>query len=42
MPLSVRRGYTTMYLDAKKEETRIKRLQKIIQRLNENKKPMER
>ena len=40
MPLSVRRGYTLMYLDAKKEETRIKRLGKIIGRLNENKKPM--
>ncbi len=40
MPLSVRRTYTAMYLDAKKEETRIKRLGKIIERLNENKKPM--
>lgn len=40
MPLSVRRTYTAAYLDAKKEETRIKRLQKIIGRLNENKKPM--
>jgi len=40
MPLSVRRTYTAMYLDAKKEETRIKRLEKIIERLNENKKPM--
>lgn len=40
MPLSVRRTYTTAYLDAKKEETRIKRLEKIIERLNENKKPM--
>ena len=40
MPLSVRRTYTTAYLDSKKEETRIKRLQRIIERLNENKKPM--
>ena len=40
MPLSVRRTYTAMYLDAKKEETRIRRLERIIERLNENKKPM--
>jgi uncharacterized protein YdeI (YjbR/CyaY-like superfamily) len=40
MPLSVRRTYTAMYLDAKKEETRIRHLEKIIERLNENKKPM--
>jgi uncharacterized protein YdeI (YjbR/CyaY-like superfamily) len=40
MPLSVRRTYTVAYLDAKKEETRVKRLQWIIARLNENKKPM--
>ena len=40
MPLSVRRTYTAMYLDAKGEETRIRRLEKIIERLNENKKPM--
>ncbi len=40
MPLSVRRTYTALYLGAKKEETRIKRLEKIIERLNENKKPM--
>lgn len=40
MPLSVRRTYTGLYLDAKKEETRITRLQKIIERLNQNKKPM--
>ena len=40
MPLSIRRTYTAMYLDAKKEETRVRRLQKIIERLNENKKPM--
>jgi len=40
MPLSVRKTYTTAYLDAKKEETRVRRLQNIIERLNENKKPM--
>ena len=40
MSLSVRRTYTALYLDAKKEETRIRRLEKIIERLNENKKPM--
>lgn len=40
MPPSVKRTYTAHYLDAKKEETRIKRLQQIIGRLNENKKPM--
>ncbi|WP_335582372.1 YdeI/OmpD-associated family protein [Candidatus Formimonas warabiya] len=40
MPMSVKKTYTGFYLDAKKEETRIKRLEKIIERLNENKKPM--
>ena len=40
MSVSVKRPYTALYLDAKKEETRIKRLEKIIGRLNENKKPM--
>jgi uncharacterized protein YdeI (YjbR/CyaY-like superfamily) len=40
MPPSVKRTYTALYLDAKKEETRIKRLQRIIERLNANKKPM--
>lgn len=40
MPNSVKKTYTALYLDAKKEETRVKRLQKIIERLNENKKPM--
>ena len=40
MPLSVRRTYTTAYLDVKTEETRVKRLKRIIERLNENKKPM--
>ncbi len=40
MPPSVKRTYTALYLDAKKEDTRKKRLEKIIERLNENKKPM--
>jgi len=40
MPDSVKRTYTALYLDAKKEGTRVKRLEKIIGRLNENKKPM--
>jgi uncharacterized protein YdeI (YjbR/CyaY-like superfamily) len=40
MPFSVRRTYTAAYLDAKQEETRKRRLEKIIGRLNENKKPM--
>lgn len=40
MPDSVKRTYAALYLDAKKDETRIKRLEKIIGRLNENKKPM--
>ena len=37
---SAKKTYAALYLDAKKEETRIKRLEKIIGRLNENKKPM--
>ena len=40
MSQSVRRTYTGLYLDAKKEETRISRLDTIVKRLNENKKPM--
>lgn len=40
MSPSVKKTYTAFYLDAKKEETKAKRLQQIIQRLNENKKPM--
>ncbi|MHB0856614.1 MAG: YdeI/OmpD-associated family protein [Anaerolineae bacterium] len=40
MPPSVRRTYTALYLDAKKEETRVRRLATIIARLNENKRPM--
>jgi uncharacterized protein YdeI (YjbR/CyaY-like superfamily) len=41
MSPSVQRTYTALYLDAKSEETRKKRLGKIIARLNENKKPMD-
>ncbi len=40
MAPSVRRTYTVMYLDAKKEETRVKWLRTIVERLNENKRPM--
>lgn len=40
MPPSVKKTYTAFYLDAKKEETKINRLNKIVERLNENKKPM--
>ncbi|MDD5703777.1 MAG: YdeI/OmpD-associated family protein [Dehalococcoidales bacterium] len=40
MPPSVKRTYTALYLDAKKDETRTKRLEKIIERLNANKRPM--
>ncbi|MGD8780920.1 MAG: YdeI/OmpD-associated family protein [Ignavibacteria bacterium] len=40
MSPSVKKTYTALYLDAKKEETKIKRLNRIIERLNENKKPM--
>jgi len=40
MPASVRKTYTSFYLDAKKEATRVNRLKYIIGRLNENKKPM--
>jgi len=40
MPPSVRRTYTGFYLDTKKEEVRINRLKKIIDRLNANKRPM--
>lgn len=39
-PNSVKKTYTALYLDAKKEDTRAKRLGQIIERLNENKKPM--
>jgi len=40
MPPSVRRTYTAFYLDAKAEETRKRRLERIVARLNENKRPM--
>lgn len=40
MPPSVRRTYTAAYLGAKKEQTRKRRLDRIIERLNENKPPM--
>ena len=39
MPASVKRTYAAFYLDAKKEETKIKRLANIIERLNANKRP---
>ncbi len=40
MPPSVRRTYTMYYMDAKKEQTRKNRLEKIVERLNKNLKPM--
>ena len=40
MPPSVRRTYAALYLDAKKEDTRKRRLATIIERLKQNKKPM--
>lgn len=40
MSASVKRTYAGFYLDAKKEETRIRRLEKITDRLNRNLKPM--
>ncbi len=40
MSPSVKRTYTGFYLDAKKEETKTRRLKRIIERLNENLKPM--
>lgn len=40
MSFSVRRTYTLLYLDAKTEQTRISRLNKIVERLNKNLKPM--
>ena len=40
MSLSVQRTYTGFYLDAKSDKTRITRLEKIIDRLNRNLKPM--
>lgn len=40
MSPSVKRTYTALYLAAKSEETAKKRLERIIERLKENKKPM--
>lgn len=40
MPPSVKRTYTGLYLSAKTEQTRQKYLNKIIDRLNKNLKPM--
>lgn len=40
MSASVRRTYTAFYLSAKSEDTRKKRLEQIMERLKENKKPM--
>lgn len=40
MSRSVRRTYTAHYLSAKTDETKKKRLEQIIGRLNQNKKPM--
>jgi uncharacterized protein YdeI (YjbR/CyaY-like superfamily) len=40
MSLSVKKQFTGFYLDAKKEDTRRQRLEKIIGLLEQNKKPM--
>jgi uncharacterized protein YdeI (YjbR/CyaY-like superfamily) len=40
MSPSVKKSYAGLYLDAKSEETKRKRLEKIILRLNQNLKPM--
>lgn len=40
MSASVRRTYTALYLAAKSEDTRRRRLAQIIERLRQNKKPM--
>ena len=40
MPASVRRTYAAFYLDAKKEETRTRRLENIVERLKASKRPM--
>jgi uncharacterized protein YdeI (YjbR/CyaY-like superfamily) len=40
MSHSVQRAYTGFYLDAKSDKTRLTRLEKIIDRLNKNLKPM--
>ena len=41
MSRSIRRAYAGLYLDTKSEQTRIKRLNNIIERLNKGLKPME-
>lgn len=40
MPLSVKKQFTGLYFDAKKEDTRIKRLEKLVGLLEQNKRPM--
>ncbi len=40
MSHSIQRTYTEFYLDAKSDKTRSSRLEKIIERLNKNLKPM--
>ncbi len=40
MSPSVRRTYAALYLDAKGEATKVRRLQKIVEKLNKNEKPM--
>ncbi len=40
MSPSIRRIYAGFYSDAKKDETKVRRLKKIIERLNQNLKPM--
>jgi len=40
MSASVKRTYTALYLSAKNQDTRKRRLDQIIERLKENKKPM--
>jgi uncharacterized protein YdeI (YjbR/CyaY-like superfamily) len=40
MPKSVQKQFVGLYRDAKKEETRIKRLEKLIGLLEQNKRPM--
>ncbi len=40
MPKSVQKQFVGLYRDAKKEETRIKRLEKLIGLLKQNKRPM--
>ena len=40
MPLSIQKTYTGFYLEAKTDKTRQARLEKIIDRLNKNLKPM--